>query len=510
MMRLLSRRMFALAVPSLVLVAAACASPPTPGPMELRPAPARITDEAIAADMEVFRRWQERLDGIAGQTAPTDINRRYWVAKAEAWLAFAREEYWANDRGVVVDSSLAEAVKIINTLAAGETPEVPLPTQPIAGTRTVRDDLWAEVARFKAHPRFRLVPEDVARLEIQLLRAGHDGEDGAACSAEPHAQASVKLTAYVDSVIGVIEPEPEPEVPLPPVVVPDRDQDGVPDELDCCPNTPQGKLVDNRGCPEPEMQTQTVLEGVEFDTDKFTLRPASRRILDSVVVELRRRPSVPVEISGHTDWVASDAYNERLSANRARAVRQYLVDHGIAPERITAVGYGESRPRDTNETSQGRQRNRRVELLWKLPVQLDLLPACVEPTARPDGREAEPDVRRQAWVGDVLFPVASITILEPGRRRLDALIAETNSLEGFVLVVEGHADEAGDSESNLALSLARAHKVRAYLVERGLPADRVIVKGFGSQMPRTDGRSEQARQQNRRVELWLRPAADQQ
>jgi outer membrane protein OmpA-like peptidoglycan-associated protein len=98
--------------------------------------------------------------------------------------------------------------------------------------------------------------------------------------------------------------------------------------------------------------------------------------------------------------------------------------------------------------------------------------------------------------------------LEPARRRLDAILRDVRSLDGFILVLEGHADEAGDPESNLALSLARAHKVRAYLVERGLPADRVIVMGFGSTRPRSDGRTEQGRQRNRRVELWLRPAGD--
>lgn len=493
----------------MLFAAALSCAQSTTSPTGLQPASARITDEAIAADLAVFKTWQERADAIAKETPSTDAPRRYLVAKANAWLAFAREEYWANDRGTVVEESLAEAIRLIDLLNTTPEPSVEGRTRLISETRAVQPDIWQEVERFKSHPRFDLVPDEVARLEIELLRAGHDQADGAACSAEPHEQEVSKLANYVDSVLTAApepEPEPEPVVPLPPEVIPDRDGDGVPDPLDCCPNTPQGKLVDGRGCPEPEMETQTVLEGVEFATDKFRLRVASRRILDSVVVELLRRPSVPVEVSGHTDWVASDEYNVTLSANRARAVRQYLVDHGVAADRITAAGYGESRPRDTNETSEGRQRNRRVELTWKLPVQLDLLPACVEPSARPDGTPTESQTIRAVWLDDVLFPVASIAILDAGRHRLNALAREVRSLDGFELVLEGHADEAGDPESNLALSLARAHKVRAYLVELGLPGDRIIVGGFGAQYPRSEGGTEQSRARNRRVELWLRPA----
>ena len=72
-------------------------------------------------------------------------------------------------------------------------------------------------------------------------------------------------------------------------------------------------------------------------------------------------PTLVIEIGGHTDALGSDEYNRSLSDDRANAVRTYLLEHGIAEERVTAVGYGESVPVDTNETEEGRAQNRRVE-----------------------------------------------------------------------------------------------------------------------------------------------------
>ncbi|MCQ2310378.1 MAG: OmpA family protein [Paludibacteraceae bacterium] len=77
---------------------------------------------------------------------------------------------------------------------------------------------------------------------------------------------------------------------------------------------------------------------------------------------LDRNPEVRIKIMGHTDSVGKDAANQKLSEGRANAVRQELIERGIAPDRIEAVGYGETRPIDTNDTDEGRQNNRRVEV----------------------------------------------------------------------------------------------------------------------------------------------------
>ena len=86
-------------------------------------------------------------------------------------------------------------------------------------------------------------------------------------------------------------------------------------------------------------------------------------ILDQAVDVLTRNPSVRVELTGHTDAIGSDAYNQKLSERRAQIVHDYLTSRGVSASQITGVvGYGESKPIDTNDTKEGRARNRRTEL----------------------------------------------------------------------------------------------------------------------------------------------------
>lgn len=105
-----------------------------------------------------------------------------------------------------------------------------------------------------------------------------------------------------------------------------------------------------------------ILEGVNFITDSAELTTESRAILDRTAASLRRSPGVRVEVGGHTDSVADDAYNLELSQRRAETVRAYLIHAGVAADRLEAKGYGETRPIAPNDTDAGRARNRRVEL----------------------------------------------------------------------------------------------------------------------------------------------------
>ncbi len=102
---------------------------------------------------------------------------------------------------------------------------------------------------------------------------------------------------------------------------------------------------------------------VSFDFDSANLKPAFLPTLDKVANILARYPKTTVTIIGHTDNIGPADYNQRLSERRARSVMNYLIDHGISPSRLTAVGRGETQPRATNATEAGRQLNRRVEIL---------------------------------------------------------------------------------------------------------------------------------------------------
>lgn len=131
------------------------------------------------------------------------------------------------------------------------------------------------------------------------------------------------------------------------------------DESDPCKEPGPGERVSLRGCGTGDA---IVLRGVNFDFDRATLTTDARAILDNVAEELNAYPDLEVELSGHTDSRGSDAYNQDLSDRRAASVRRYLGEQGVAISRLTAVGFGETRPVADNDSDDGRERNRRVEL----------------------------------------------------------------------------------------------------------------------------------------------------
>jgi outer membrane protein OmpA-like peptidoglycan-associated protein len=115
--------------------------------------------------------------------------------------------------------------------------------------------------------------------------------------------------------------------------------------------------------PPAPVKKKIVLRGVHFDFDKSTLRSDSVPVLREAVNTLKENPSVNVIVEGHTDSMGTEEYNQRLSVRRANAVKDYLVKHGVAANRLTARGMGENEPVASNDTEEGQAENRRVELL---------------------------------------------------------------------------------------------------------------------------------------------------
>ena len=149
---------------------------------------------------------------------------------------------------------------------------------------------------------------------------------------------------------------------------PDNDQDGIADASDRCPLEP-GSAADH-GCPRLKYDKLEILphalqldEPVVFGDDTATIRSVSFPLLEGVVQALKEHSKIKLEIQAHTDSVGDDDHNMKLSQARAEAVKRYLVDHGIDASRLTAKGYGETRPIESNRTSRGREINRRVELV---------------------------------------------------------------------------------------------------------------------------------------------------
>ncbi|CAN5212559.1 OmpA family protein [soil metagenome] len=139
----------------------------------------------------------------------------------------------------------------------------------------------------------------------------------------------------------------------------DSDGDGVADSRDRCPDTPRNTRVDANGC---ELTAKIRLRDVHFGFDSADLLPGAERVLDNAVTTLRRYPDLVVEIAGHTDSKGAEAYNQDLSQRRAEAVKDYLAENGVESGNLTAKGYGESEPIESNDTKEGREENRRVTL----------------------------------------------------------------------------------------------------------------------------------------------------
>src|SRR6478609_4363210 len=178
-------------------------------------------------------------------------------------------------------------------------------------------------------------------------------------------------------------PDPDPDhdgVPLPcdqcpkevgvkPTGCPirDTDGDGIFDDKDKCVDKPETKngFEDEDGCPDtvPDAvkKFSGVIEGIYFDKNKATVTAKSKPVLGNAAKVLNSYPSIHLEISGHTSSEGDPAVNQRLSQERADAVKQWLVDNGVAPERLKTRGAGAEEPIADNKKAAGREKNRRIE-----------------------------------------------------------------------------------------------------------------------------------------------------
>ena len=146
--------------------------------------------------------------------------------------------------------------------------------------------------------------------------------------------------------------------PPAPVGNPDLDGDGVLNEADQCPDTPQGFKVDGVGC----MIEQTVaLQSVNFEFGSDALTTEAKAILDGIAKSLAAQTAVKVQVTGHTDSLGPQSYNLTLSQKRAKSVIAYLTSTGVAADRLSSEGEGEFSPIASNDTEEGRAKNRRVE-----------------------------------------------------------------------------------------------------------------------------------------------------
>lgn len=182
---------------------------------------------------------------------------------------------------------------------------------------------------------------------------------------ENFADANVKfgMSVLFGDAPKAAEPTPAPEpVEAPVVVVADSDNDGVPDANDLCPGTPSTDKVDATGCSIfTEKEVNFTLKA-QFDNDSAVIKPEYNAEIADLAAFLKRFPGTDVEIGGHASNVGSAAYNLKLSQRRAEAVASVLSnEHGISAGRVTATGYGVTRPKVEGNTPAAHAANRRIE-----------------------------------------------------------------------------------------------------------------------------------------------------
>jgi OOP family OmpA-OmpF porin len=200
-------------------------------------------------------------------------------------------------------------------------------------------------AQYAAWNRWHMIIAILLALLLLLLWFGGRGPGyavaGGACCGAAAPEAAAVAT-------------PPPAAPSPAAAPADSDGDGVTDEADRCPDTPAGDRVGSHGC----SCDVTVQLQYEFDSDRLTADDKVK--LDAVAQRLQQLTFESGEVGGYTDSTGDDAYNLELSQRRAQSALDYLTSLGVAPGRMTAVGYGEANPIADNATPEGQALNRRA------------------------------------------------------------------------------------------------------------------------------------------------------
>jgi len=228
---------------------------------------------------------------------------------------------------------------------------------------------------------------------------------------------------------------------------------------------------------------------VQFDIERYDVKPQYRDDIGRVADFMKKHPDATAVIEGHTDYVGTEEYNQELSQRRAESVMRYLVDNfGVEPSRLSAKGYGKTRPIADNTTEAGRIKNRRIDAIIDCAMEKDFVPPpeklCLPFNIEFDTGKADIRPRyhdRIAGVADFMKRYPTTTA-----------------------VIEGHTDDVGGADYNLKLSQLRADSVMQYLIKNfGIEPSRLSAKGYGDTRRIDYNTTAAGRQHNRRVEAII-------
>ncbi len=274
----------------------------------------RITEEAIDNDIAYINGLRQRLEVLNISGMPIES---YHFCKAQAWLDMAYDEYTDNDRSAVVTAALQQAETIITGLEQGST--ISMTTPVIETSQYLREDLWASAEAAKNSAFFECTACDIARLEVQLVWIGHEINELGWRHGESEIMAAERI---------------------------------------------ERSLRENTARCQGIGETRLALpDRLHFSHDSSRITPQSAALLERIVAYMDTDEASRLVLKGFADETGSADYNLALSQRRAVAVREFLLEKGIAPERLTLRALGELQPVKLGRSREALAYNRRVELL---------------------------------------------------------------------------------------------------------------------------------------------------
>jgi OmpA-OmpF porin, OOP family len=321
----------------------------------------RITYTPVLADRKNIEALQERLRKL---NEAGIVQNNYSLAKAQCWLDTAKTQYHENDRTGYIEESMTESQKIIQALEANKAAKVGYETPLVARSSRLRDDLWADLSKFKSNETtLACNARTVACAEVRLVRAGHADEQTGWRAATPHVmmaedgirRASQEAASCAAPAVAAVAPRAAP-----------------------APAPAPAPVIVQSPAPAPIVQTITresfvLLGDTLFKFNKSginDLLPGGIERLNGIAQRLKTYQSLStMRIVGHTDRYGSEEYNNDLSTRRASTVRTYLESQGIRASKTEVSGMGESQPVTKCSTSAPRavqiaclQADRRVNI----------------------------------------------------------------------------------------------------------------------------------------------------
>ncbi|MRR54133.1 MAG: OmpA family protein [Deltaproteobacteria bacterium] len=241
--------------------------------------------------------------------------------------------------------------------------------------------------------------------------------------------------------------------------------------------------------PEKQPVTVCMTLNVQFDIDKYDVKPQYHDDIGRVADFMKKSPATTAVIEGHTDYVGTEEYNLALSQRRAESVMNYLVEKfGIAASRLSAKGFGKSDPIADNTTEQGRIKNRRIEAVIDCTAEQDFVP--------PPSKVCFPF--------NIEFATGKADIRSNYHSRLAGVADFMKKYPATKAVIAGHTDDIGSAEYNMKLSQMRAESVMQYLITNfGIEASRLTAVGYGNTRRIDYNTTPAGRQHNRRVEAII-------